>query len=180
MGPGEKVTSPSLWTGFIAGSVARSVAHAREVAWWLSFSCSTLLCDGLRFYDCIGRNFEPWSHATDCEDNTLKNHIYRCFWNFAKVTNAQLEALRIENRHLRDTALNDQLTVGLYCWLEWGFLVPGIFEELPQAFSLRMLLKINWSFWWLEGTLLILHSRAQVYCACWIFFIWTVFKWLIE
>ncbi|XP_027054939.1 centrosomal protein of 63 kDa-like [Pocillopora damicornis] len=27
-----------------------------------------------------------------------------------QVTNAQLEALRIENRHLRDTALNDQLT----------------------------------------------------------------------
>ena len=30
---------------------------------------------------------------------------------FSKVTNAQLEALRIENRHLRDSALNDQLTV---------------------------------------------------------------------
>lgn len=28
-----------------------------------------------------------------------------------QVTNAQLEALRIENRHLRETALNDQLTV---------------------------------------------------------------------
>jgi len=28
-----------------------------------------------------------------------------------QVTNAQLEALRIENRHLRDTALNEQLTV---------------------------------------------------------------------
>lgn len=31
----------------------------------------------------------------------------------SQVTNAQLEALRIENRHLRDTALNDQLTVSL-------------------------------------------------------------------
>ena len=30
---------------------------------------------------------------------------------FFKVANAQLEALRIENRHLRDSALNDQLTV---------------------------------------------------------------------
>lgn len=30
---------------------------------------------------------------------------------FSQVTNAQLEALRIENRHLRDTALNEQLTV---------------------------------------------------------------------
>lgn len=29
----------------------------------------------------------------------------------SQVTNAQLEALRIENRHLRDTALNEQLTV---------------------------------------------------------------------
>ena len=28
-----------------------------------------------------------------------------------QVTNAQLEALRIENRHLREAALNDQLTV---------------------------------------------------------------------
>ena len=170
-GLGKKVTSPSLWTGFIAGSVARSVAHAREAAWWLSFSCCTLLCDGLRFYDCIGRTFESWSHAYNCEDNTLKNHIYRCFWNFAKVTNAQLEALRIENRHLRDTALNDQLTVGVYCWLEWGFLLARTSEELPQAFPLRMLLKINWSFWWLEGTLLILHGRAQVLCFCQIFFL---------
>ena len=41
----------------------------------------------------------------------LRSYLLRQFFVFSKVTNAQLEALRIENRHLRDSALNDQLTV---------------------------------------------------------------------
>ena len=41
----------------------------------------------------------------------FRSYLLRQFFVFSKVTNAQLEALRIENRHLRDSALNDQLTV---------------------------------------------------------------------
>ena len=41
----------------------------------------------------------------------VRSYLLCQFFVFLKVTNAQLEALRIENRHLRDSALNDQLTV---------------------------------------------------------------------
>ena len=41
----------------------------------------------------------------------VRSYLLCQFFVSCKVTNAQLEALRIENRHLRGSALNDQLTV---------------------------------------------------------------------